>query len=336
MLATQVVIAGPRDCHLAREEIDLWRLEPGHVIVRAERSLISVGTEMAVYSNVSRAVGGPARWDAYPYRPGYALVGQILATGDGVADFRIGDRILCFGKHASLQLYDVSGRWANATALKLGAEASARDALLGRMARIGVLAVRRCRPDVGPVAVFGLGLIGLLTIALLRNQGIEVVAFGRPGARARRATVFGAQVVTVQASEQVSVAMGLTHGRGFGVVIEASGAWEGVLNATRVAIVSGTVLLVGTPKRAPSGAAGDAWLVAQRKSLQVHGLHEWGRLPLSAADVHRELVEAVAALRDIATGELVSHVIRPEEVADTYAEIERAPDGFAGIVINWA
>src|SRR5262249_50835743 len=93
---------------LHSEELDPAVLKPSEVLVRAEATMVSAGTELAAFTALSKNVYIPGRWNSYPWRPGYGLVGRIEAAPTQ-AKLKAGQRVFCFGKHASLQVYDYSG-----------------------------------------------------------------------------------------------------------------------------------------------------------------------------------------------------------------------------------
>ena len=187
MLAHSAVIEAPQRCSIETEELALSRVEPGKVIVATEASMVSPGPEFAGYRCDPSFISGPSG-GRYPWRPGHCLVGKVVARGPGVRSLNVADRVLCFGVHASAQYYDVSERHSARTALPFDKNVPSQFALLGRFARVAVLAAHSAalaEPKV--VGVFGAGLIGILTAAILRTYGLDVIVFGTSQARARRA-----------------------------------------------------------------------------------------------------------------------------------------------------
>src|SRR5438067_2289385 len=65
--------------------------QPGEVLIQTLYTLISAGTELGMQENAR----------TQDLSPGYSNVGRILALGDGVADYAVGDVVLSMGNHAT-------------------------------------------------------------------------------------------------------------------------------------------------------------------------------------------------------------------------------------------
>jgi len=166
---------------------------PGEVRVRTEVSAISPGTELLVYrGNAPESMAADTSIDAlsgdlsFPLSYGYAAVGRVTALGDGVDESWRDRRVFAFHPHEShflaapedLLPVDLSPTTA---ALLPNAETAVNFALDGE-ARVGER-----------VAVFGQGVVGLLTTALLSAYPLDrLVALDLHDRRRRLARAFGA------------------------------------------------------------------------------------------------------------------------------------------------
>src|SRR4051794_15837251 len=74
---------------------------PGEIAVHTTRTLISTGTEGIVLGRKFSPGTHYDNWVKYPFRPGYSHVGRVIAVGEGVDEFRAGDRVATRGPHAS-------------------------------------------------------------------------------------------------------------------------------------------------------------------------------------------------------------------------------------------
>ena len=75
---------------------------PGEVLVRNRFSLISAGTELAMFTETHRGFVEPDfGYAKFPFRPGYAAIGEVLAVGDGVTDLAPGTRVFHRNRHAT-------------------------------------------------------------------------------------------------------------------------------------------------------------------------------------------------------------------------------------------
>ena len=128
---------------------------------------------------------------------GYSAAGVVVEVGERGDGFAPGDRVACAGagiaNHA--ELIDGAGQPRRARA---GGSSSLDDASTVTLGAIALQGVRRAEPTLGEtVGVIGLGILGQLTVQLLRAHGCRVDRLrSRPGARRaalveRRATGSG-------------------------------------------------------------------------------------------------------------------------------------------------
>tara|TARA_Y100001954_G_scaffold36019_1_gene34899 strand:- start:515 stop:2626 length:2112 start_codon:yes stop_codon:yes gene_type:complete len=101
---------------------------------------------------------------------GYSNVGSVVAVGEDVAGFQVGDRVVSNGPHAELVVVPK-----NLCAL-IPTGLSDESASFTVLASIGLQGIRLAQPTLGEIfVVSGLGLIGLLTAQLLKAQGCRVL-----------------------------------------------------------------------------------------------------------------------------------------------------------------
>lgn len=155
-----------------------------------------------------------------PQTPGYSSAGTVIAVGDGVADIQPGDRVACAGAgiavHAEvacvprLLLARIPARELNAEPVSFD---EAAFATLGSVALHGVRTSEVRLGDL--VAVIGLGLLGQLTVQLLRVAGCKVVAMDLDSRRCDLARRIGADAVVCSSEEFRDLC--LQHSQGHGV-----------------------------------------------------------------------------------------------------------------------
>ena len=69
-------------------------LGPSEVLIRNRLSLISAGTELAMFMQTHRGFTEPDfGYASYPFRPGYAVVGEVVAKGAGLPKLAVGTRV---------------------------------------------------------------------------------------------------------------------------------------------------------------------------------------------------------------------------------------------------
>ncbi len=178
-----------------------------------------------------------------PLPLGYCNVGVVSEVGSGVEGFAKGDRVLSNGPHA-----DVVKVPKNLCA-KIPDAVSDEAASFTVVASIGLQGIRLTKPTLGEcVVVTGVGLIGLLTVQLLRAQGCRVLAIDYDQNKLERAKEFGAEICNPGKGEN-SVDAGMAFSRGNGVdavIITASTKSNDPVNdAARMSRKRGRIILVG-------------------------------------------------------------------------------------------
>src|SRR5215208_224540 len=107
MKARQAVISKAHEVTV--REVDLPDLADNQILVAAEVSAISPGTELAVYTGTHQWLQDPNLPDwKFPFRSGYSAAGTVVAVGkDFPGGFKEGDRVSFPGNHASAELLTV-------------------------------------------------------------------------------------------------------------------------------------------------------------------------------------------------------------------------------------
>ncbi len=257
-----------KDGTTAVADVPAPRAGAGQVLIRSSASLVSAGTERMLVEfgkgnllqkarqqpdkvkmvlEKVRTDGLATTLDAVrskldqPLALGYCNVGRVIdSRADGFAP---GDRVISNGKHA--EIVAVPANLCARIPDNVGDEAASFTVL----AAIGLQGIRLVQPTLGEcVVVTGLGLIGLLTVQMLRAQGCRVLGIDFDPARLELARRFGAEVVNPGAGEDV-LARAATFSRGAGVdavIITASTkSNEPVSQAARMCRQRGRIVLVG-------------------------------------------------------------------------------------------
>jgi threonine dehydrogenase-like Zn-dependent dehydrogenase len=235
----------------------------GEVRLRTLYSGISAGTELTAYRGSNPYL--TRRWDperrffvegatfSYPLDDwGYEQVGEVVELGEDAARLREGDRFW--------------GVWGHRSSAVVPEEAVADRVLdelpplCGVFARIGAVSLNAILDGdvhVGEtVAVFGLGVPGLIATQLARLSGADVVAVDRIPRRLELAAGFGATTVDSAAGSAGDAVKDATGGRGADVTIELSGSTAALHEAIRGAAYASRVVAAGFPQ----GGAGDVRL----------------------------------------------------------------------------
>ena len=227
--AKVAVLTGPRKVEL--RQVPVSAPGPGEVQIATLFSGISAGTEMNVYRG--RAPQWNQRLDPatrlfsrtespdwkYPLTYGYANVGRVVETGDGVKSPSLGEVVFSYTPHQSVVVTAAEGtvRVPEGVDPKLGVlNANLNTALNG---------VLDARPSLGDVVVVsGLGVIGLLVTQLVRRTGAGlVIGVDRIRSRQDLATRMGADFALDPTEGVAERVRALTQNRGADIVIEEIG-----------------------------------------------------------------------------------------------------------------
>ena len=150
-----------------------------------------------------------------PFPLGYCNVGRVAKVGPGGAVFEVGDRVVSNGKHAEVVNvpFNLCAKVPNVVP-----DEAAAFTVLGAIALQGI---RLVQPTLGEaVVVTGLGLIGLVTVQLLRANGCRVLGLDFDPEKLALARQFGAEVVDLAAGQDpVTAAQAFSRGRGVDAVI---------------------------------------------------------------------------------------------------------------------
>ncbi|OCY31930.1 dehydrogenase [Acinetobacter pittii] len=242
----------------------------GHLLISTTTSLISAGTERMLVgfgkaSLIDKARQQPEKvkmvlekvqtdgllttYDAVksklaqPLALGYCNVGVVHEVGAGVDDFQVGDRVVSNGPHADMVKVPKN------LCAKIPDNVDDESASFAVVASIGLQGIRLAQPTLGEsFVVTGAGLIGLLTIQMLRANGCRVLAIDFDQSKLELAKQFGAEICNPGKGED-PVAVGLAFSRGVGVdgvIITASTkVSDPVIQAARMSRKRGRIILVG-------------------------------------------------------------------------------------------
>lgn len=256
------------------EEIPEKKIDNGFIKVKTEYSCISMGTEL---SNV--ASSGKSILDRIKENPdyikrgidllkekgisgtkntlnnsfdkwnplGYSASGIVEEVGDDVLEFKPGDRVACAGgNYATHSERIIVPR---NLAVKIPETVNMKDAASVAIGSIAMQGVRRADVKLGEyICVIGLGLIGQLTVQILKAAGTHVIAIDVNEARVKETKKLNADYAINSSTEDIySRVNGITSGMGVDAVIitaatQSSAPLKQAFNLSRK---KGRVVLVG-------------------------------------------------------------------------------------------
>lgn len=251
-------------------EVPCPMCRPGHLLIRTTVSLISTGTERMLLdfgraSLLNKARQQPDKVRAVldkigtdglrttidavrsklkqPLAMGYSNVGVVVDVGQGVEGYAVGDRVVSNGPHAEVVCVPSN------LCARIPDSVSDDMAVFTVVGSIGLQGIRLLQPQLGEsVVVIGLGLIGLMSVQLLRAQGCRVLGIDLDKDKLALAKNLGAAVCDLSAGEDpIAAGMAFSRGRGVdGVLIAASSnSSDPVSQAAKMSRQRGRIVLVG-------------------------------------------------------------------------------------------
>jgi len=252
------------------EEIPAPQVSKGEVLIKTTRSLVSLGTERMLVefgkSNlISKARQQPDKVKQVldkikteglfptleavfnklgePLPLGYCNVGKVIAVGEGVSEFNIGDRVASNGHHAEFVSIPKN------LVVTIPDNVSDEEAAFTVVGSIGLQGIRLCNPTLGEtIVVIGLGLIGLLTAELLIANGCRVIGVDLDSRKIELAKEKGIIGINPKDGDDViKTVIGVTNDVGAdGVIITASAKNNDIISqAAQMSRKKGRIVLVG-------------------------------------------------------------------------------------------
>jgi predicted dehydrogenase/threonine dehydrogenase-like Zn-dependent dehydrogenase len=292
-------IAQYQDGRLELQDVPMPTAPPGGVLVRNTHSVISIGTEkmkveQAKMNLLQKARARPDQvrkvldtaktlgWKAAfekvknrletPTPLGYSTAGVVVEVDPLNTRLRVGDRVACGGNECALHAEYIAVP--DMLAAKVPSGVENWQAAYTTIVAIALQAVRQLEPALGNhVLVMGQGLIGLFVTALLRANGIRVMAADLASARRPFAEAMGAERVVITSEQDL---------------LDEVRAWTGGYG------VDGVVLCTATADNTPTDQSIDAlrdrgrivvigntkvdllWKYAYAKELEVRYTRAYG------------------------------------------------------------
>ena len=251
-------------------EVPSPSVRSGHLLICSTKTLISTGTERMLVEfgkagllkkarqqpDKVRMVLDKLKTDGLmptietvfnkldqPLPLGYCNVGLVTKIGPNVSGFSVGDRVASTGRHAEVVSVPTN------LVARIPDIVSDDAASFTVIAAISLQGIRLVQPTLGEaVVVTGLGLVGLMTVQLLRAQGCRVLGIDYDAAKLALAKQFGAEVVNLSLGEDpLVVAHHFSRGRGVDAVIitASTTSSEPMHQAALMSRKRGRIVLVG-------------------------------------------------------------------------------------------
>ncbi|WP_044401350.1 bi-domain-containing oxidoreductase [Lacinutrix sp. Hel_I_90] len=246
------------------------KVKRGQVLIRTTRSLVSLGTERMLVefgkaSLIQKARQQPDKVKMVldkikaeglmptletvfnkleqPLPLGYCNVGKVIAVGEGVASFKMGDRVASNGQHGEFVCIPEN------LVAHIPDCLTDEEAAFTVIGAIGLQGIRLVKPTMGEtIVVIGLGLIGLLTAEMLIANGCKVIGYDLDDAKVSMAKSKGVQAFNpIKGNDPVKFVLENTNNVGAdGVIITASTKSNDIISqAANMSRQRGRIVLVG-------------------------------------------------------------------------------------------
>jgi len=334
MNRTSLYFTGPQTVGRRRTSVDPSADE---VVVETRVSAISSGTELLIYRGEAPTdVPADETLDAldsdlsYPVKYGYAAVGDVIATGDAVADEWLDRTVFAFNPHES--------RFATTTdaLVPVPSQVSTEAMAMAPSVETATSLVLDGRPRVGErVVVFGAGVIGLCTVGVLSSFPLDrLVAVDPIDARRERAVDLGADRA-VRPEEVDGLVADWPDPGGADLVYELSG---------RPATLDEAIDAAGYDGRVVVGS----WYGEKEATIDLRTDFHRGRIAVESSQVStlapetrgrwtkgRRMDTALSRLTDLDLDSLVTHRVPFDEAEAAYRLLHERTDGPLQVLLTY-
>lgn len=337
MKRLSVYFAAPRRVEVREEDVS--SPAPNQVLVKTLVSAISPGTELLFYRGqapadipVDETITSLAGNAHFPIKYGYAAVGRVFEVGPDAPTDWLDRLVFCFNPHES---YFVA---ATNDLMPIPPDLSPEDAAFLPNMETAVNLVMDGQPVIGErVAVFGQGVVGLLTTALLSNFPLaRLITLDGFAPRREKSLELGARAsfdpAAQDAFDQLRAAL---DGAGADLTYELSG---------NLAALDQAIVATGFSGRVVIGS----WYGQKRAALNLGGRFHRSRIRLISSQVStiapewtgrwtksRRFETAWRMIEQIKPAGLVTHRFAVGQAEQAYALLDEHPEQAIQVMFSY-
>lgn len=325
MKIQRLVFPDKHRCEVEDAELN-EALGPGEVLLKTRRTLVSAGTELAMFTRAHRGFDEPDfGYAKYPFKPGYSAVCDVVASNGDVPQ---GARVFSSTLHATY------AKSAAQDVIPLPEGLSDDHGTFFGLLQIAMTSPRLAPAKVGEqVVVFGLGIVGNLCAQLYVQSGAGLVAgVDLAETRLNKALACGIHKAFNASQKPVQDWVAQELGaRGAELVVEAIGTPRTIADALKVVADRGLVVLLGSPR---SKMEIDPYFDIHRKGIAVIGAH--GR-NVDAATKRRDQPLLLNWLRNekIRVAPLITQHMPFTEGLKAYEGLRDKTNDFLGVMLTY-
>ena len=309
---------------------------PGEVRLQMRYSAVSAGTERALLTG-NRDSEEIFRYQL-PARPGYAGSGVITHVGDGVEDFRPGQRVMVHGG-GHQQFCTVPQK----EIVPVPDNVPLDEAALTIIAGFSLSAVRKAEICLGQSClVVGAGLLGLFAVQYARLSGAYpvIVSDMNPERRALALTLGADAAFDPSESDYEQRVKAMTFsGKGVETAIEVTGNPKALRATLHCTAKFGRVLLLGCTRTMTEV---DFYHDVHWPGIELIGAHSGARpTAQSFRNAYTEMDDCRVTLKYLSAGRLsfrpvIHEVVSPAEAPEVYARLAEQRNFPVGVLFDWS
>lgn len=328
-----IVFTAPYVTEIIDKEIR--QMKENEVLVESVCHTVSAGTERANFigdANVSPTVGARVK---FPRQCGYSASGIVVKVGDAVTRVKVGDRVACsWTKYSRFNVLEETKVYVLPDSVGFDV------ASMIHIATFPMGALRKCRLEVGESAiVMGLGILGMLGVALLRAAGaVPVIAVDPVAERREQALALGADYALdpfmPDFAEKVKE---LTDG-GVKVALEVTGKGQGLDMVLDCMARFGRVALLGCTRN--SDFSIDYYRKVHWMGVTMVGAHTMARPKVESSDgwwTEQDDAEAIIRLlsmKRLDFKSLIAETHKISEAPEVFDRLAKEPS-FPVVQFDW-
>jgi len=303
----------------------------GRIVVKQKLSLISPGTELAFFEGIHTDIVTGHR--KYPVGGGYSSVGEVVQIGSGVKGIKEGDKVFAMFGHGSIGFPAVFH--------KLPEGLDERNAVFTTLASIALHAVRQANPQFGQnILVMGLGAIGQVTVKLLKLSPAAIIAGADTYSFRLQKGIENGCNATLNVKEDgfEDKLHDITSGKGFDIVIDATGKHPAIQTALRHVAKCGKFIILGCPH---GNITLDLYSTLQKNEISLIGSYqpncpEQGNVyfPWTQSMNRQVLIDYMHSGR-LNFSHLLTHLGKPEHAQEFYDMLSKEKDKCITAAFKW-
>jgi 2-desacetyl-2-hydroxyethyl bacteriochlorophyllide A dehydrogenase len=341
MDSRSLYFTAPRRVEVRQEALP--PLAEGKVVVRALASAISPGTEMLFYRgqvpgglHMDENIPGMDHAVAYPLKYGYSLVGEVVELGPNVDPHWLGRRVFVFHPHQSHLLVSTN------ELMPLPEDISVEDSVFLPNMETAVNLVMDGAPLLGEqAAVFGQGVVGLLTAALLARFPLsDLFTFDHYPLRRAASQSLG-RISCFDSSQPGALAAARSQAKaqqepdGVDLAFELSGAPDTLNQALALTGYNGRIIV-------------GSWYGSKRAALDLGGRFHRSRIRLISSQVSslapqlsgrwdkaRRFATAWEMIRQLKPAHWITQRLSIEQASQAYRLLDEAPQETLQVILTY-